>query len=961
MTEKPGDLEAKLLEVEEAIAALKKALDGPALQTALAPLLDKRGRYEAQLKGSGAVAQGEGATAASERGVAARDVNGHIITGDNAVIHPDPAQSAAERAQKRYLERVHQQCNVLPLAAMGSEEGVGDEVSLEQVYVALDTRARAPLTEEEKAAREEDVSFLMREGDRESRPLSALEAATQEHRLVLLGDPGSGKSTFVRQLAARTAQAHLADEVPFPGWERGLVPVLVTLRELAPELAALDLGSLSEAAQERRLVETVREFLSARLHACKAEAWDGCLEDALLAGKVLLIFDGLDEVAEACRGLVRWAVGAFLQAYGNLQRAIVTCRVRSYTGDAVLPGFRQHTLAPFDEGKIRDFVIGWYRAQHNLGRLSQAVAEDRASDLQRAALDDDLRELASNPMLLTTMALIHQREVGLPKERVRLYGLAVQVLLTRWQKRKGFSVSPELATVLGDDLKLRALLERLAYEAHQGQAERSRAADLQRRDILVILEEPAYLADVGLAAEFLDYVDQRAGLLVGQGGVDEGGASKTYTFPHRTFQEYLAGCYMVGEWDALGVYWRHAGEGDTWYLAAMLGAEELRYNRRSVKELLNLAYDLAPVDRPETEQEWRASLWSGQMAALFPPAEIRRVMQGPKSGAAYLERLVPRLVRILREEPLRAIERAEAGKALARLGDPRRGVGLRDDGLPDIVWCEVPAGPFLMGTREEDIPDLLKDLGGERDWYESEVPQHEHEIRAPYGISRYPVTNAQFAAFVEVGGYGDERYWTQAAREEVWRGGKVKAWNDDEPREGPYDFGAPFNLPNHPVVGVTWYEAVAFCLWLTEQLRGRGELGPEEEVGLPTEPQWEKAARGADGCIYPWGAEADPEKANYDDTGIGATSAVGCFPGGASPYGVEDLSGNVWEWCRTKWEDDYEDYRGYDDLEGSARRVVRGGAFGSPEHYVRCAFRGWYNPGSRLRDYGFRVVVSPYL
>jgi len=931
MTESQARWKKELQEVEDAIAALKKALSGPALQAALAPLLDKQERYRAKLEGSGAVAQGEGATAAGERGVVARDVNGHIITGDNAVIHPDPAQSAAERAQKRYLERVHQKCNVLPLAAMGGEEGVGDEVSLEQVYVALDTRTRVPLTEEEKAARKEDLLFLMREGDRESRPLTALEAVTQERRLALLGKPGSGKSTFVRQLAARTAQAHLADEVPFPDWERGLAPVLVTLRELAPKLAALDFDGLSEAARETCLVETVREFLAAQLRTCKAEDWDGCLEDTLLAGDVLLIFDGLDEVAEARRGRVRWAVGALLQTYSNLRRAIVTCRVRSYTGEAVLPGFTPHTLAPFDEEKIKDFVTGWYRAQYNLGRLKQSVAEDRASDLQRAALDDDLRELASNPMLLTTMALIHQREVGLPKERVRLYSLAVQVLLTRWQKRKGFSVSQELATVLSDDLKLRALLERLAYEAHQGQADRSRAADLQRRDILAILEGPAYLGDVGLAAEFLDYVDQRAGLLVGQGGVDEGRVSKTYKFPHRTFQEYLAGCYMVGEWDALDVYWHRAGEGDTWYLAAVLGAEELRYNRRSVKELLNLAYDLAPVDSPETEQAWRASLWSGQMAALFPPAEIRRVMQGPKPGAAYLERLASRLVQVMREEPLRAIERAEAGKALAKLGDPRPGVGLRGDGLPDIAWCQVPAGPFLMGGE------------GERD----------ESITHPYRISRYPVTNAQYAAFVRAGGYAERRYWTEAG----WN------WREKEEISEPPNLGEPRDISNHPRVAVSWYEAVAFCLWLTEQLRERGELGPDQEITLPTEPQWEKAARGADGRRYPWGSEPDPERANYDDTGIGATSAVGCFPGGVSPYGAEDLSGNVWEWTRSLYQDyPYRPGDGRENLEASGRRVLRGGSFLNTESYVRCAYRFDGHPGARPRSGGFRVVAaSPFL
>ncbi len=894
---------------------------------------------QAHVEGSGAIAQGEDATAAGEGGIAAgRDI-GVAVTGDGVTINPDPAQAAANRARRRYLERVHQQCNVLPLAAMGGEEGVGDEVSLDKVYVDLDTKARIPLTEEEKAAREDEPSFLMRVEDRESRPLTALEAATQERHLALLGDPGGGKSTFVRQLAARTAKAHLVGEVPFPEWEQGLVPIMVTLRELAPKLADLDLDDHPEAIQEKRLVETVREFLSARLHACKAEDWDDCLEDALLAGDVLLIFDGLDEVAEACRGRVRRTVGALLQAYSQLRRVIVTCRVRSYIGDAVLPGFTQHTLAPFNEDKIKAFIIGWYRAQYNLGRLKQVEAEDRADDLQQAALGDDLRELASNPMLLTTMALIHQREVGLPRERVRLYSLAVQVLLTRWQKRKGFSVSSALADVLSDDLKLRTILERLAYEAHQGQADRSRAADLQRKDILAILEEDAYLGDVGLAAEFLDYVDQRAGLLVGQGGVDDGRVPKTYTFPHRTFQEYLAGCYMVGEWDALDVYWRHAGEGDAWYLAAVLGAEELRYNRRSVKELLNLAYDLVPEGAPETAQAWRAALWSGQMAALFPPAEIRRVMQGPKSGVNYLERLGPRLVRIMREEPLRAVERAAAGKALAKLGDPRPGVGLRDDGLPDIVWCEVPAGPFVMGSTDED--GLA---------YRDEKPQHEYDIEQPYAISRYPVTNAQFAAFVQAGGYAVPRYWTEAG----W------SWPEDKNIAGPEEHGTPYNLSNHPVVGVSWYEAVAFCRWLMEELRMEGRLDESQKVTLPTEPQWEKAARGVDGRIYPWGPEPDPERANYDDTGIGSPSAVGCFPGGVSLYGVEDLSGNVWEWCRTKRESGYEDYQNDNALEGSARRVVRGGAFNLSPRYVRCAARNYRNPAGRSYYLGFRVVVSPF-
>jgi formylglycine-generating enzyme required for sulfatase activity len=303
------------------------------------------------------------------------------------------------------------------------------------------------------------------------------------------------------------------------------------------------------------------------------------------------------------------------------------------------------------------------------------------------------------------------------------------------------------------------------------------------------------------------------------------------------------------------------------------------------------------------------------------------------------------------------------------LDDPRPGVGVDPEtGLPDVLWCRVPAGPFRMGSADDDEIAL-----------DSEKPQHRNDsLTGEYLISRYPVTNAQFGAFVDAGGYEEQRYWTEAGWR--WKGGQTR----------PSDYGEPVNLPNHPVVGVTWYEAVAFCRWLTEQLRQRGELGANWEISLPTESQWEKAARGglqvpsapiivdrlqpADlgsetpnpllARCYPWGDDPDAERANYRDTGIGTTSAVGCFPGGASPYGVEDLSGNVSEWCRTKWEKSYHDYREDNDLPGYAPRVWRGGAFDDGARYVRCAFREQGYPDLRyyltvIGGVGFRVMASP--
>jgi formylglycine-generating enzyme required for sulfatase activity len=845
------------------------------------------------------------------------------------------------------------------------------------------------LSDEEKETR---AAQVLLEGRGESRPLAALEAVVQERRLALLGDPGGGKSTFVRHLLDWLAAHHLGQARQAPPEELGaLLPVLVILRDLAPGLRQLELEALPEDRRRSALAHLVRDHLLQGLERLDAAAFGEGLAEALSGGRCFVAFDGLDEVSEALRPWARRAIQAAMGHYA-LRRVVVTCRVRSYSGAAVLPDFKSHTLAPFDEGKVRDFALAWYRAQRELGRVDAVQAGEKADDLGRAALTDDLRELSSNPMLLTTMAIIHQREVGLPRERVRLYDLAVEVLSSRWQRRKvgrdAPGLAPGLAALLGDARRLRRIVERLAYHAHEAPASvgDEGAADLGRGEALTLLEAPDCLGEAGLAAHFLDYVDRRAGLLVGRGGGE--GRPGVYSFPHRTFQEYLAGCHVVGQRDVVRELWRRAREGDDWALAVQLGAEELLYNRRNDFGLLDLAYRLCPAAEADEAHAWRAALWSGRMAALLGQAFVAADEGAPDGGPAYLERLLARLVRLVQGGRLGAYERAEAGRVLAVLGDPRPEV-LR----PEVMaFCRVPAGPFLMGSSDED--EMAEDR---------EKPLHRVEIPYNYWPARYPVTNAQFRAFVEAGGYQERRYWREAEAVGCWQDGQVKrrfvgrldekdglGWIEEQ-AETPYDFGEPFNLPNHPVVGVTWYEALAFTYWLTERLCesanqrvGEAAGGAEREmwegltagrlvVRLPSEAEWEKGGRGgAQGGArrYPWGDEPDPERANYYDTGIGSTSAVGCFPGGASPYGCLDMAGNVWEWTSSLWGEDvmkpefkypYDPTDGRENLEAGDHvcRVLRGGAFYDGEWFSRCALRNWSGPDFRLRLFGFRVVAAP--
>ena len=210
----------------------------------------------------------------------------------------------------------------------------------------------------------------------------------------------------------------------------------------------------------------------------------------------------------------------------------------------------------------------------------------------------------------------------------------------------------------------------------------------------------------------------------------------------------------------------------------------------------------------------------------------------------------------------------------------------------------------------------------------------------------YPITNAQFVRFGEDGGYSTswQGCWTEAGLK----------WKAD--RTGPNKLGGVFDLPNHPVVGVSWYEAVAFCNWLSEKL---GII-----VTLPTEAQWERAARGIDGRRYPWGKKyfwdrkTTPDQANYSMSKVNQTSAVGMFPKGISPCGAYDMSGNVWEWCLTRWRDNSAGPEN-NDLEGTELRVLRGGAFDYSASFMRCEVRLGYDPSDYDKDFGFRVVAPP--
>lgn len=233
----------------------------------------------------------------------------------------------------------------------------------------------------------------------------------------------------------------------------------------------------------------------------------------------------------------------------------------------------------------------------------------------------------------------------------------------------------------------------------------------------------------------------------------------------------------------------------------------------------------------------------------------------------------------------------------------------------------VPAGPFPMGSDEAEIEQALQlcRSGCQREWFQDEKPRHMVNLLTFY-MDKYEVTNMEFARFVAGTGYVTEA--ERAGDSTTWR-----TYAEGKER--------------HPVVEVSWADAQAYCRWAGKR--------------LPTEAEWEKAARGSEGLTYPWGNDWEPGRANSREAGLRGTTVVGSFPEGVSPYGLFDMAGNVWEWT-ADW---YQAYPGSDyqsEYFGQKFKVIRGGDWFSEKSRVRAARRSCTSVEATNDNLGFRCA-----
>ena len=589
---------------------------------------------------------------------------------------------------------------------------------------------------------------------------------------------------------------------------------------------------------------------------------------------------------------------------------------------------------------------------------------------------DTLLPLARTPFYLKMMVEEYQEDGHLPQVRARLFAGFVEKLFGREARRR----HPDWIEPAAQHLAL----SQLAY-ALQAMGE---GTEVSREWALDALPERVTLPAGDIVSTPPDAVlrlANRATLL--SETLDHG-----IRFSHHLLQEYFAASELLWRW-------RHDGEdlSNLW-----------RFPSRTdeMPEAVRGQWDPLPGP-PTSGWEQTTILAAGLHPALIAvvhdanPALAARCAlesgldwQGGEVASEQIQTSREALLTRLGDVRIHLRSRIEAGLLLGRLTDPRFPVEMVDGVrviLPPMV--EIAAGEARIGSGRLDAQAFA-----------DERPRHLVPLAA-YAIGCYPVTNAEYACFIEAGGYGEERWWTAGGKywlrgepvpeeedpmdwwiqtwrrrkenpaeidrmekqgtmtrldADLWRG--RLEWTEEYAQQVFRDWypqgqkhtepelwqDPDFNNPSQPVVGVCWYEAAAYTNWLAE-LTGR-------PFRLPSEPEWEWAARRG-GRPFPWGRRWDENRLNSLEGRVMRATPVGAYPQGATEDGIHDLAGNVWEWTATRYARyPYDPNANLEDPDAAGIRVVRGGGWTAHRRMVRCACRYWGNPWLGDLYLGYRLA-----
>jgi formylglycine-generating enzyme required for sulfatase activity len=763
--------------------------------------------------------------------------------------------------------------------------------SLDAVYTTLYAKPRTP--ERPPSGQRTDAA----------RPTLETVVSTTRANLVV-GDSGSGKSTFLQHLCERYLEEH-----------SGFIPLFLDL-SAAPEITAEQLDP-----HDRLPWQILPELFSARFGDLGVDIAIHDLDALARTAPVVWLIDGLNEVAQPeIRFALAEAISVCVRRWPRA-KFVVTSTETGLTGYGTPPGFQRVDVDEFRPEDVDYFLDAFTR--HHYDQMSEAEQRNRWEPLARAVRDSaDLRDMARSPLLMTAMTLAYQRQGRLPDSRADLLRGAVEWLIHK--------KAPLLRPYVRSGRDLRIIFSELAYQMiAREEVPLSRVG----RGWAVECLRPIDCFQKGVV-EFLDAAVSAGGLLMQRGPGDLG--------MHGAFRDYLAASRIAAKTDdEMAGWWSELAphlDDPEWHsiIALVPGALLLLGGSERVDLFFN-RLGASCLGESMSVRAGRIALGGDIQHELGLSGY--RLSNGPRWQEAV--RSIGDLLSDPSDVPLAA--RFGAAVAYGVMGDER----LADQ---EAGWIEMPGGQFWMGSQA-DAPAEPKYDPDAASW---ESPVTLVEV-GPFAIRRFPVTVWEYRSFVDAGGYQSSgpRYWTPDGL--LWRARVAVS--------APFDWEAQLSAPNAPVSGVSWHECVAYCNWLTEQEAPGGlcRLPYEREWEYA-------ASRDVGSSQFRWGDRmhtGDGAEANWAGAFLRQKSPVGIFPLSTTSDGVADLFGNVEEWCLDAWEDGAvrnsgDAAAGPPDGEGESHRVVRGGSCIRFSRLCRPTYRSRILAGQRYLSVGFRPVrVAP--